>query len=60
MTQNWEDWKRQRIMTYPKRRNKKIIIGIVVFIIIIALISGIGKRGCCSKRKCNTTENIIK
>ena len=39
MKTNWEMYKRQQIMSYPKRRNRKIIVIVVVVIILLLIIA---------------------
>ena len=40
MSQRWEMYKRQRIMSYTKRRNRLTIIIIIIGIILLSVIIG--------------------
>jgi len=40
MSQRWEMYKRQRIMSYTKRRNRLTIIIIIIGIIMLSIIIG--------------------
>jgi len=40
MSQRWEMYKRQRIMSYTKRRNRLTIIIIIIGIILLSIIIG--------------------
>jgi len=52
--QSWEMYKRQRIMTYPKRRNRTTIIIVIVALIFMALLF------CRKGRNCATASSNIK
>jgi len=47
--QNWEMYKRQQIMSYPKRRRRKQIIIAIVVILLISL--AMYMMGMCSSPK---------
>lgn len=56
--ENWEMWKRRRVLSYSKRRNRRIIIWIAIVVCLAIIIFTGNCSNNCSSSKCNAPSYI--